>query len=129
MAYKKSKKLTKKDTTKKSEKPSVTEKKAMDSTKKEEKPAPIPEEEEVVEKVALPKESPLEKKIEEEKPPKELDKLPVALPSEEAKQYETSVALKTTVKRCGVWFKLVTGKKVTGTKEQIAYLRSCGLVK
>jgi hypothetical protein len=125
MAYKKTKKLTKKEAPK-SEKPSLEEAKSFDSKKEE--PMDLPEEE-IVEKVVLPKASPLEKKIEEEKPPKDVAKLPVAMPSEEAQKYETTVALKTTVKRCGSWFKLVADKKVTGTKEQIAYLRSCGLVK
>lgn len=85
------------------------------------------EEPKVVKKEVLP---PVLQKVEVEEPkPETLEKLPVALPSGDAKNLETTVALRTTNKMCGQWFKLVTGKKVTGTTEQIAYLRSFGLVK
>jgi hypothetical protein len=131
MAYKKTKKLSKtlkvKDDAEQPKSLSMDESEALD-TKKQVSSLDMPEEE-VVDAPVLVKEAPLEEKIKEAEPPKDVASLPVAIPGESVGNYETTIALKTTVKRCGTWFKLVTGKKVTGTKEQIAYLRSCGLVK
>lgn len=99
------------------------------SVKKDTSEKVAPPKEEIKEKVTKSEvEKPAPKK---EEPPKEADPvkdLPVALPSQAALDIVTSKALKTTVKFCGKWFKLVQGKSVTATASQIAYLRSCGLV-
>jgi len=64
-----------------------------------------------------------------EEPPKNLEDIPVALPTAVANALVTAKALKTTVKYCGNrWFHLVKGKTVTASGDQISYLRSHGLV-
>jgi len=99
-----------------------TTKKKVSVKKIEKKPEP--------EKVAPPKEEVIENinKPEPAPEPEKVEALPAALPSEVAKDIVTSKATKTTVKFCGKWFHLVKGRAVTATANQIAYLRSCGLV-
>lgn len=63
-----------------------------------------------------------------EEPPADLSKVKKAIPAAIVSQWVTTKALKTTVKFCGQWVTLVKGKNITASADQIAYLRSRGLV-